>query len=77
MDDYLTASQIATLVGCRNNSYSCMRRWLDKNSWPYAKSITGFPIVSRAYHDARMSGTQTGKPSGKVRVEPNFGALAA
>jgi len=76
MGNYLSADELASLIGCRSNSFACMRRWLIRNKWPFEVSISGFPIVGRAYHDARMSGEETSKDKGKVRVEPNFGALA-
>lgn len=72
--NYLTAIELAELVGCEKNSYACMRRWLTRNDWPYAKSITGLPKVSRAYHDARMNGAVN---LVSVEQEPDFGALAA
>ena len=46
-----------------------MKRWLDKNGWPYVVTISGFPKVSLAYHDARMNG---GINSVAVEIEPNF-----
>lgn len=74
MSNYLSAIDLAELVGCRQNSYACMRRWLDKNGWPYAQSRTGMPIVSKAYHDARMAGEATkGTPAA---TEPNYAAFA-
>ena len=76
MNNYLTGAEIAGLIGCKANSFACMRRWLTRNKWPFEVSISGFPIIGRAYHDARMSGEATSKSKVKVRVEPNFGALA-
>jgi len=70
---YLTAGELADLIECESNSFACMRRWLDRNAWPYAKSITGFPKVSRAYHDARMSGASP--QATELEFEPNFAAL--
>jgi Domain of unknown function (DUF4224) len=74
MSDYLTATEIADLIGCKPNSYACMRRWLAKNSYPHGTSITGMPKVSRAYHNARMSGATI---TAATEQEPDFGALAA
>lgn len=74
MEDYLSASELASLIGCKPTSIACMRRWLDKNGWPYVENIRGFPKVWRKYHDAQMSGyVSEGKAS--VRIEPNFEAL--
>ena len=69
---YLSAEQLANLIGCRKNSFNCMKRWLDRNGWPYVVTISGFPKVSLAYHDARMIGEVR---SQTAEIEPNFGAL--
>lgn len=74
MNPYLTAGELASLIGCRPNSYSCMRRWLTRNEWPFSVTITGFPSVSRAYHDARMHG-HTAAPS-QSEYEPNMAAFS-
>jgi hypothetical protein len=74
MSNYLSAPDLAELVGCRPNSYACMRRWLDRNGWPYAQSRIGMPIVSKAYHDARMAGEKT--PSAPDAIEPDLSAFA-
>lgn len=74
--NYLTATELAELIGCKQNSYSCMVRWLKSNGWPFVVKISGFPSVSRAYHDAHMSGTVIGE-SEKKDTEPNFDALMA
>lgn len=70
---YLTPQQMADLIGCRTTSYNCMKRWLDKNGWPYAVTISGFPKVSQTYHDAKMNG-EIHCPMVEEH-EPNFGAL--
>lgn len=69
---YLSAEQLANLIGCRRNSYNCMKRWLDKNGWTYVVTISGFPKVSQAYHDARMNGDMSHQAT---EIEPDFGAL--
>lgn len=69
---YLTNQQLADLIDCNPTSYKCMRRWLDRNGWPYAIGITGAPKVSKEYHDARMGGVATAETA---EPEPNFGAL--
>jgi hypothetical protein len=68
---YLSAIELASLIGCRENSYACMKRWLTKHGWPFAVSISGFPKVARAYHDARMAGTQAA-PETQAELEPDF-----
>lgn len=74
--NYLSAAELADLVGCRENSYACMKRWLTRNHWPFVVSISGFPTVSRACHDALMAGAAPQATKAKVRAEPNFRALA-
>jgi hypothetical protein len=70
---YLYRNELADLVGCKETSYACMRRWLENNDWPYAESISGFPKVSRVYHDQRMLGCIS-RPS-EISNTPNFDAL--
>ena len=69
---YLTAPELSSLIGCRENSFACMRRWLSKNGWPYATTITGFPKVSREYHDNRMSGIAPESIPDHDAIEPDF-----
>lgn len=74
LSDYLSAGELAELTGCLENSHACMKRWLDRNGWPYVENIRGFPRVWRKYHDARMSG-ENPEASVRPRIEPNFDAL--
>ncbi|WP_158214933.1 DUF4224 domain-containing protein [Herbaspirillum aquaticum] len=76
-NNYLGAHELATLVGCLPGSKACMRRWLDRNGWPYECNRVGFPLVSRAYHDARLAGASVDVTQAEQRVEPNFAALLA
>jgi hypothetical protein len=69
---YLSAAELANLVGCRTNSYACMRRWLTKNGWPFVVNLRGFPNVSRRYHDARMIGALKLDPRYTSEDEPDF-----
>jgi hypothetical protein len=72
MSAYLTANELADMIGCEPNSYACMRRWLKRHDWPFETNLRGFPKVSRAYHDARMSGlAQPGAPNADL-IEPDF-----
>jgi len=75
--NYLDAHEVAALVGCLPGSKACMRRWLDRNNWPYECNRVGFPLVSRAYHDARLAGASVDVAQAEQRVEPNFAALLA
>lgn len=69
---YLTADELAALVGCQPNQVAVMVRWLERERWPYARDRMGFPKVARAYHDRRMSGIAGG---GEAAAAPNFAAL--
>jgi hypothetical protein len=57
MNTYLTAAELAELIGCAPTSFACMRRYLARHNWPFEPNIRGFPQVSRAYHAARMNGS--------------------
>lgn len=74
MSKFLTRAELAELVGCEPRSLACMRRWLDRNSWPYVTNLTGMPKVDRGFYVDRMRGrveqTQT-----KFEAEPDFAAL--
>lgn len=76
MNNYLSAQDLAALIGCAPTSFACMRRYLQRNAWPFEPNLRGFPRVSRAYHDARMSGAlpQAGAADG---VEPDFSMFTA
>lgn len=70
---YLDRYELAELVGCEPRSLSCMRRWLQKNHWPFETNVAGVPRVSKAYHDARMSGQSS--VMAETEQEPDFEAL--
>lgn len=72
MSAYLRADELAEMIGCEPNSYACMRRYLKKNGWPYEPNLRGFPKVSRAYHDARMSGKLAQDAKSGDFAEPDF-----
>lgn len=69
---YLTADELAALVGCQPNQVAVMVRWLERERWPYARDRMGFPKVARAYHDQRMTGKAEAR---EVAAGPNFAAL--
>ena len=72
-NNYLSSNELAEIIGCRPNSYACMKRWLTRNNWPYVENISGFPKVSRMFHDAIMTGKIASNES--ELVEPDFDAL--
>lgn len=70
--NYLTAQELATLIGCAPTSFACMRRYLERNNWPFEQNLRGFPQVSRAYHDARMTGALNPGATPDAATEPDF-----
>ena len=77
MSRYMTADELAELIGCAPTSFACMRRHLTRNSWPFEPNLRGFPQVSREYHDTRMSGNTTTDTSVEHDDEPDFSMFEA
>ncbi|WP_412021925.1 DUF4224 domain-containing protein [Burkholderia cepacia] len=79
MSLYLTTAELGELVGCKPRSHACMKRWLERNHWPFAVNIAGVPLVAREYYDARMNGTAPSARRSRAAApyEPNFAALTA
>lgn len=75
MANYLSADELAELIDCEPNSTACMKRWLERNNWPYELNRRGFPKVSRAYYSARMFGQINLSEIRKNTAEPDFDAL--
>jgi hypothetical protein len=72
MSRYLTAAQLAELIGCSPHSFACMRRYLARNNWPFEPNLRGFPQVSREYHDNRMGGSVVAGAVVDQCDEPDF-----
>lgn len=77
MSRYLTADELAELIGCAPTSFACMRRYLTRNNWPFEPNIRGFPQVSREYHDARMAGSAPAGATIEQGDEPDFSMFEA
>lgn len=77
MSNYLTAAELAELIGCAPTSFACMRRYLTRNNWPFEPNRRGFPQVSREYHDARMAGTTPAGAAIEQGDEPDFSMFKA
>ena len=77
MTRYLTADELAELIGCAPTSFACMRRHLARNSWPFEPNLRGFPQVSREYHDARMAGNVSADATIEHGEEPDFSMFEA
>ena len=69
---YLTAAELADLVGCEANQFACMARWLDAQAWPYVRDRRGLPKVARSFHDNVLAGVKAPNCSS---LEPDFAAL--
>ncbi|WP_174947427.1 DUF4224 domain-containing protein [Burkholderia contaminans] len=75
---YIPRELLAELVGCKPRSLACMKRWLERNHWPYAVNIAGVPLVARSYYDARLNGAALPvKHREPNEQEPNFESLTA
>lgn len=74
--NYLTATELAELVGCKVNQRHAMQYWLEKNHWKFVVDKTGLPKVARAYHDRKM-GVNDDKTKTKYAETPNLQAFAA
>ncbi|WP_342049930.1 MULTISPECIES: DUF4224 domain-containing protein [unclassified Cupriavidus] len=76
MGAFLTADELASVIGCANNSYACMRRHLTRNGVPFIPNLRGFPQVDRSYFEARMRGTAQAVTSEEAaETEPDFSAI--
>lgn len=68
--NFLSRDELAELIGCQPTSRACMRRWLEKQGWPFVPDRNGLPKVRRDYYDARMTGcAQPSEPT--TATEPN------
>jgi hypothetical protein len=70
---YLSRDELAELVGCQPRSLTCMKRWLERNGWPYVVNIAGVPLVARDYYEARMTGNAP--RAACLEQGPDFAAL--
>lgn len=68
-DAHLTPEELARLTGGRQKRTQI--RWLEDNKWHYTTDRHGHPIVSRAYHDRRLSGAPA------TKAQPNYGVFSA
>ena len=74
MSNYLSASELADLIGCKPNQRTLMAKWLDKNGWQYVVDRSGLPKVARAYHDRKLGLSE--EPAGsKYADTPDFSAF--
>ncbi|MGO4764908.1 DUF4224 domain-containing protein [Cupriavidus sp. 2KB_3] len=75
MNDFLTAAELADLVGCKPNQRHEMTKWLDRHRWRYVIDKNGLPKVARAYYNRKL-GIEESKGHAKYECTPNLGAFA-
>ena len=73
--NYLSATDLADLVGCKPNQKCRMTAWLTKNRWRFEVDARGMPKVAKAYHDRKM-GVSEEKIAAKYAESPNLQAFA-
>ena len=65
----LTRDQLCDLAGRKTRAGVC--RWLRESGWIFEPDANGWPIVSDAYAESRLSP----QPAMAGSSQPNFGAL--
>lgn len=74
VNEYLSAFELADLIGCKPNQRAAMIKWLTNNRWKFVVDRNGLPKVARAYHDAKL-GVSTDDGSSKYDSGPNLDAF--
>lgn len=74
MSDYLSASELSDLVGCKSNQRAAMIGWLKDNHWRYVVDKNGMPKVARAYRDLKLGLSDDHKNS-RFDATPNLEAF--
>lgn len=75
MSDYLTAQQLADLIGCKPNQRTIMTKWLADNQWPFVIDRNGVPKVARAYRNKKLGISDEADTSSKFDDQPNRDAF--
>ncbi|MDE4918333.1 uncharacterized protein DUF4224 [Cupriavidus metallidurans] len=75
MSDFLTAMELADLVGCKSNQRQAMIKWLDREHWRYVLDKNGLPKVAKAYYNRKL-GIEETKGQAKYDSTPNLAAFA-
>ncbi|WP_376787447.1 DUF4224 domain-containing protein [Achromobacter mucicolens] len=70
MNEYLSAADLAELVGCKPNQRAMMARWLNRHGWRYVVDKNGVPRVLRAYRDKKL-GAVDGQQKAGLTSGPN------
>ncbi|KAK43636.1 hypothetical protein BG58_31460 [Caballeronia jiangsuensis] len=75
MNEYLSAFELADLIGCKPNQRSAMAKWLTKNHWHFVVDRNGLPKVARAYHDRKLGLSPTVRLDTRYDAGPNLDAF--
>jgi hypothetical protein len=75
LSDYVSAHELADLVGCKPNQRAAMAHWLSDNQWRFVVDKDGLPKVAREYRDRKL-GLSTDTKSTKYDAGPNLQAFA-
>ncbi|CAO3959316.1 DUF4224 domain-containing protein [Achromobacter mucicolens] len=73
--DYLSALELADLVGCKANQRAAMANWLDENRWSYVLASNGLPRVLREYRNKKLGLSNDQKPKAGLESGPNIHAF--
>jgi hypothetical protein len=76
MSDYLSAQELAELVGCKPNQRAAMTHWLTDNHWRFVLDKNGLPKVARAYRDRKLGLVNETSTNSKFDAAPNLQAFA-
>jgi hypothetical protein len=74
LSDYLSAHELADLVGCKPDQRAAMTHWLTDN-WRFVVDKNGLPKVAREYRDRKL-GLTTETKSTKYDAGPNLQTFA-
>lgn len=72
MSDYLSAHELADLVGCKHNQRSIMIRWLERNNWTFVVDKNGIPKVMRTYRDRKLGIIDSTSADDRYDATPNL-----
>lgn len=75
MSDYLTATELAELIGCKPNQRALMVTWLVTNHWKHVLSKQGLPRVLREYRNRKLGLIDDTQHAASLEVGPNVDAF--
>jgi hypothetical protein len=66
---FLSHAELVALTGYKRPNH--IVRWLESRAWHFERTGFGWPVVSKAYAEAKLSGVVT--PA--TKVGPNLGSV--